>query len=138
MAVPTEYVVMGFEGNQFTGEIVPEIVALVDGGLVRILDIVFVSTDSDGNVVVLEVDEDENLTVFAALEGELGGIIGPDDIAHAVAIDGGSSLLLIVWENLWLAPLADTLRRAGGTLLEGGRIPDGIVEDLHAELGRVS
>jgi hypothetical protein len=96
MAVPTEYVIIGFEGNHFSGEIVPELAALVENGLVRILDIVFISKDPNGNVVALEVDEDENLAVFAELDGEIGGIIGPDDIAHAATMEGGSSMLLIV------------------------------------------
>ena len=134
MAVPTEYVILGFEGNQFSGEIVPELAALVENGLVRILDIVFVSKDPDGNVVALEVDEDENLSIFADLDGEIGGLIGPDDIAHAATMEGGSSMLLIVWENLWLGPLAGAIRRAGGAVLEGARIPDELVDDAHAEL----
>lgn len=134
MAVPTEYVILGFEGNRFSGEIVPELSALVENGLVRILDIVFISRDPDGNVVALEVDEDENLAIFADLDGEVGGLIGPDDIAHAATIEGGSSMLLIVWENLWLAPLAGAIRRAGGAVLEGARIPDQLVDDAHAGL----
>lgn len=134
MATPTEYVIIGFEGNHFSGEIVPEISALVDHGLVRILDVVFLSRDPDGNVVVVEIDEDENLAVFAQLDGEVGGLIGPEDIAHAATMEGGSSVLLIVWENLWLAPLAGAIRRAGGTVLEGARIPDDLVDDAHAAL----
>jgi hypothetical protein len=134
MAVPTEYTILGFEGNHFSGEIVPEIAALVDRGMVRILDAVFLSRSPDGNLVALEIDEDEDLAVFAAIDGEIGGLIGPEDIAHAAAIEGGSSMLLIVWENLWLAPLAGAIRRAGGSVLEGGRIPDDLVEDAHALL----
>jgi hypothetical protein len=134
MAVPTEYTILGFEGNHFSGEIVPEIAALVDRGMVRILDAVFLSRAPDGNLVALEIDEDEDLAVFAAIDGEIGGLIGPEDIAHAAAIEGGSSMLLIVWENLWLAPLAGAIRRAGGSVLEGGRIPDDLVEDAHALL----
>jgi hypothetical protein len=134
MAVPTEYIILGFEGNHFSGEIVPEIAALVDRGMVRILDAVFLSRAPDGNLVALEIDEDEDLAVFAAIDGEIGGLIGPEDIAHAAAIEGGSSMLLIVWENLWLAPLAGAIRRAGGSVLEGGRIPDDLVEDAHALL----
>jgi hypothetical protein len=134
MAVPTEYIILGFEGNHFSGEIVPEIAALVDRGMVRILDAVFLSRAPDGNLVALEIDEDEDLAVFAAIDGEIGGLIGPEDIAHAAAIEGGSSMLLIVWENLWLAPLAGAIRRAGGSVLEGGRIPDDLIEDAHALL----
>jgi hypothetical protein len=134
MAVPTEYIILGFEGNNFSGEIVPEVAALVDNGLVRILDVLFIRKDPDGSLVALEIDEDENLAIFADLDVEIGGIIGPEDIAHAATMEKGSSMLLIVWENLWLAPLAGAIRRAGGTVLEGARIPDILVDDVHVGL----
>ena len=86
---------------------------------------------NDGSVVVLEVDEHDHLSAFAAIEGSVGGVIGPDDIEHAAeSIAEGSSLLLIVWEDLWAAPFGDALRRAGGVFLEGGRIPAEIAEEV--------
>ena len=35
---PSEYIVIAFEGNKFSGEIMPEIKRLKEGNLIRILD----------------------------------------------------------------------------------------------------
>ena len=139
MAAPLEYIIIGFPENNFSGEIIPELAALVDGGLIRIVDMVFVAKGDDGSAVVLEVDEHDHLSAFVALEGEVGGVIGPDDIEHAAeSIASGSSVLVLVWQDLWAAPLADALRQAGGELIEGARIPAEIAEEVEAVLADAS
>lgn len=125
MANHLEYIIVGFTGNQFGGEIATELGKVIDAGLVRILDVLFISVADDGSVVLLEVDEVDGLQMFADLDGEVGSLIGPDDVEHAAAaVEGGSSVLLMVWENLWAAPLADAIERAGGFLIEGARVSD--------------
>ncbi|MET0325931.1 MAG: DUF6325 family protein, partial [Ilumatobacteraceae bacterium] len=80
---PVEYIIIGFPGNDFHGEIVPEIAKLVDDGVIRIVDLVFITKDDDGSFLVLEADEDDGVSVFASIDGEVGGFIGDEDIAHA-------------------------------------------------------
>ncbi len=139
MAAPLEYIIVRFPENNFTGEIIPELAALVDGGLIRIVDLVFVAKGDDGSAVALEVDEHDHLSAFVALEGEVGGVIGPDDIEHAAeSIASGSSVLMLVWQDLWVEPFADALRRAGGELIEGARIPAEIAEEVEAALADAS
>jgi hypothetical protein len=139
MATSLEYIIIGFPENNFSGEIAPGLAALVDAGLIRIVDLVFVAKGDDGSTIALEVDEHDHLSAFAAIQGTVGGVIGPEDIEHAAAsIADGSSVLLIVWEDLWAAPFGDAVRRAGGVFLEGGRIPADIadqVESVLAEAG---
>ena len=139
MGQPMEYVIIGFDGNDFTGGIAAELAKVIDSGLVRLLDIVVISAGEDGSAVTMEVDEHDGLTMFAELEGEVGGIIGPEDIDHAAAaVQGGQSVALLVWENLWAAPLAEAITNAGGFLIEGARIPDDMAEqarELLAEAG---
>lgn len=135
MTAPLEYIIIGFPENNFTGEVVPALADLVDSGLIRIVDLVFVAKGDDGSAIALEVDEHEHLNAFAALEGDVGGVIGPEDIEHAAeSIASGSSVLLLVWEDLWAKPLADALRGAGGEVLEGGRIPVEFIEDVEAAM----
>ena len=139
MTASLEYIIVGFPENQFSGEIASGLASLVDAGLIRIVDLVFVAAGDDGSAVALEVDEHEHLSAFAAIEGTVGGVIGPDDIDHAAAsIADGSSVLLIVWEDLWAAPFGDALKRAGGVFIEGGRIPADIAEEVESVLADAS
>lgn len=135
MTAPLEYLIVGFPENDFSGEIVTEIGKLVDDGLIRIVDLIVVARGDDGSVIALEVDEHDHLSAFMALDGEVGGVIGPDDIDHAAeSIADGSSVLLLVWEDLWAEPLAQALRRAGGELIEGARIPAEIAQRVESVL----
>ena len=132
---PVEYIVVGFPGNKFTGEIVPELIALVESGTVRILDLVFIGKDSDGSVVGFEIDELDGLTGIGGLDADVGGLISPEDIEHAGAgLEPNSSAALLVWEDLWAAPFADAVRRSGGVLLEGARIPQELIVSALADL----
>ncbi len=126
---PVEYLVVGFPGNKFKGEIAPALAKLVDDKLVRVLDLIFIGKDVDGTTVTFEVDEVDGEASFSVVDGEVGGLIGDDDIAHAAAgLEPGSSAALLIWEDLWAAPFAQAVRNADGIVLEGGRIPAEIIE----------
>ena len=77
---PVEYILVRFPGNQFTGEIAPELIALVESGTVNIIDLVFIGKDAEGEVLALEIDELDAIAGFGDLDGEYGGLIGPEDI----------------------------------------------------------
>jgi hypothetical protein len=139
MTASLEYLIVGFPENNFSGEIVPGLLSLVDDGLIRVVDLVFAAKGDDGSVLVLEVDEHDHLSAFAAIDGSVGGVIGPEDIDHAAeSISEGSSVLLIVWEDLWAAPFGDAVRQAGGVFIEGGRIPAEIADEVESVLADAS
>jgi len=123
---PVDYLVVEFPGNRMTGEAFPLLVDLVDRGLVRILDLVFVRKDVDGSVVGLELkdfDRDGELDL-AVFEGASSGLIGDDDIQEAGGVlQPGSSAGILVYENVWAGPFAAAVRRSGGQLVASGRIP---------------
>jgi hypothetical protein len=132
---PVEYIVLGFPGNNFTGEIAPALAKLIESKMIRVLDLLFVGKDDEGNVLAIEFDELEELAAFAGIEGEVGGIIGEDDIEHvAEALEPGSSAALLIWEDVWATEFAVAVRDSGGVLLEGARIPYEIVEAVFADL----
>ncbi len=125
---PVEYIIVGFPGNKFTGEIAPELIALVDSGTVQILDLIFIGKDADGSVVSFEIDELDALAGFEGLEGEVGGLISPADIEYAAAaLEPNSSAAMLIWEDLWALPFAEAVRRSDGILLEGARIPHELI-----------
>ena len=123
---PVDYLVLEFPGNKMTGEGLPMLVDLVDRGIIRILDLVFVTRDTDGTVSGLELkdfDADGELDL-AVFEGASSGLLGEDDLAEAGnVIEPGSSAGILVYENTWAAPLAGALRRGGAQLVASGRIP---------------
>jgi Family of unknown function (DUF6325) len=126
---PVEYLILGFPDNKFTGQIVPELAKLIDSGLVRIIDLTFISKDAVGGVEVIEYDIVEELAAFAGLDAEVGGILTDEDIAYAAqSLEPNSSAALLVWEDTWAAPFATAVRAANGVILEGARIPREIIE----------
>lgn len=123
---PIDYLVVEFPGNRMTGEGFPLLVDLVDRGLIRILDLMFVGKEKDGSVVGLEIADltGDGALDLAVFEGASSGLLGQDDIEEAgAALEPGSSAGILVYENLWAAPFATALRRGGAQLVASGRIP---------------
>ena len=132
---PVEYLILGFPGNKFTGQIVPELAKLIDGGLVRIIDLTFIMKDSAGGVEVVEYDAIEELAAFAGLDAEVGGILTEEDIAYAAqSLEPNSSAALLIWEDTWAGPFAAAVRNANGVILEGARVPREIIEQAMGAL----
>jgi hypothetical protein len=125
---PVEYIVVSFPGNKFTGRIGPELVALVESGTVRVLDLIFIGKDAEGDVLAFEIDDLGDIEGFDQLQGEVGGLIGPEDIEFvAAALEPNSSAALLIWEDVWAAPFASAVLESGGVLLQGARIPHEII-----------
>lgn len=123
---PIDYLVVEFPGNRMTGEGFPILVDLVDRGLIRILDLMFVRKEEDGSVVGLEIADltGDGTLDLATFEGASSGLLGQDDIDEAgTALEPGNSAGILVYENLWAAPFATALRRGGAQLVASGRIP---------------
>ncbi len=132
---PVEYLLLGFPGNQFKGDIAPALGRLIENQTVRIIDLVFISKDSQGDVTAFEFDQLEELAPFADLQGEAGGMVNEEDIAYAAAaLEPDSSAALLVWEDTWATELAQAIRDADGVVLEGARIPHELVEQVFSEL----
>ncbi|WP_198668346.1 DUF6325 family protein [Streptomyces triticisoli] len=121
---PVDYLIVEFPGNRMTGEGFPLLIDLVERGIIRIIDLVFVRKDTDGSVAALELREigDEiDLTVF---EGASSGVLDQSDLDEAgAALEPGNSAAVLVYENVWAAPLARALRRGGAQMVASGRIP---------------
>ena len=132
---PVSYLIVGFPGNRFTGEMAPALADLIDAELVRVLDLVFIAKDDAGDVFSFEFDQLDELAPFAPLCGDSRGLLNDDDIEHAAeALEPGTSAALLVWEDRWAAAFAAAVRGADGVVLEGGRVPHELVTAALTEL----
>ncbi|MFB6805600.1 DUF6325 family protein [Streptomyces sp. NPDC056387] len=121
---PVDYVVIEFPGNRMTGRGLPLLVDLVDRGIIRIFDLIFVRKDLDGTVTAVELQDFGSEVDLSVFEGASSGLLDQSDIDDAgVALEPGNSAGIIVYENTWAAPFARELRRGGAQLVAAGRIP---------------
>ena len=134
---PVDYLVVEFppDVSNFSGEMAAELAALAEAGTIRLLDLLILQKDDDGEIQALEIDDLDQVPELVALEGEIAEILAADDVVHlAAAMENGSTAGVVVWENLWAAPFASAARRAGGQLIANGRIPvQAIIASLEAD-----
>ena len=131
---PVSYLIVEFPGSKMTGEGFPILVDLVNSGVIRVLDLRFMTKALDGTVRALElsdIDRDGqfDLTVF---DGASSGLMDQSDFADAASvIEPGSSAGVLIFENRWATPFINALRRGQAELVAAGYIP---VEALVASL----
>jgi uncharacterized membrane protein len=141
---PVQMLVIGFEGNHFTGEILPELQRLKEHDIVRLVDLLFVMKDDDGEIAILQasdLSQDEAMefgAVVGALVGlgvdgeegaEAGALAGAEALEDghvfeeeqawyvADAIPNGTSAAIALLEHRWAIPFRDAVVRAGGVAL---------------------
>jgi len=131
---PISYLVVEFPGAKMTGEGFQVLVDLVDRGIIRILDLVFMRKNADGSVQVLElsdIDRDDKFD-FTIFEGASSGVIDDSDLSDAsAAVQAGSAAGILLFENRWATPFVQALRAGGAEFVAAGYVPQ---DDLIASL----
>ncbi len=134
---PVDYVVVEFPAgaSNFTGEMVSELRKLVDGGIIRVIDVLILTKDADGEVDAIELSDVPELGELQAIEAQLAELLAEEDVENlAAAMEPGSTAGVLIWENLWAAPFASAARRSGGQLIANGRIPiQAIIASIEAD-----
>jgi Family of unknown function (DUF6325) len=124
---PIDIVVIAYPADApMTGEAVPLFMDLINRGIIRVLDVMFVMKDADGTFSGFDATDldEESVGDFTAFAGASSGLLGDEDLATAgEAIEPGSAAVMIVYENRWAAPFATAVRRNGGVLVASERIP---------------
>jgi hypothetical protein len=123
---PVDWIVVEFPGSRFNGEIAPALRDLVDRDLIRVLDLLVLKKDADGELESFELSDLDTTEIgeLRNYESQLAMLLSEDDVtAVAAAIEPGSSAAVLVWENTWAAPFASAVRHSGGQLVASGRIP---------------
>jgi hypothetical protein len=134
---PVDYIVVEFPAgaSNFTGEMAKELLALVDSGTIRVIDVLILTKNEDGTVEAKEFSDIEELGPLEAVEAQLAELLAAEDVENlAAAMDPGSTAGVLIWENLWATPFASAARRSGGQLIATGRIPiQAIIASIEAD-----
>jgi hypothetical protein len=124
---PVDVVVIAYPpGAPMTGEAAPLLVDLVERGIIRVLDAMFVMKNEDGTFSGFDATDldEKGVGDFTVFEGASSGLLGEDDVAKtADEIEPGSAAVMIVYENRWAAPFVAAVRRNGGVPVAFERIP---------------
>ena len=138
---PIEVIEIAFPGNQFNGEIIPELERLVEAGTITVVDGVAIVKGADGEVEFVEFDqEDANPAAarLASLLDQVEALISDEDIETlAAGLEPNSSAAILVFEHTWAKPFRDAVVASGGVLAANFRVPGTTVELLLDELAEL-
>ena len=133
---PIEIVTVVFPDNQFTGEILPELEALVESDTITIIDGLLASVDGNGDVSFTEFDEvggNDDAAALTELVDRFDELISEEDVIELTAeLPPNSSAAILVFEHTWMKPLRDAIVGSGGVLLDSVRVPGAVVEEVIA------
>ena len=134
---PLEYLVVGFEGNRFTGQILAELRAAREKGVIRVVDLIVIKKDDQGNVTALELSDlsKEEAAELGPLAGDLLGLFAQEDIKQVAAgIPNNDAAGLLLFEHTWAIGLKEAIKNAGGIAMAGGLVAPDVLQDLEEEL----
>ena len=123
---PIDYVLLEFPRDRLTGQAGPALMDLVDRGIIRVLDAMFVTKADDGTFAGFDARnlDDRGVGDFVVFEGASSGLLGDEDVATAAdAIEPGNAAVMIVYENRWAGPFVAAVRRNGGVPVAFERVP---------------
>ena len=141
---PVQILVVGFDNTEFTGKILGELRRLKEQDIIRLVDLVVVAKDQDGEILGVEMSDmnTEEREQFGAIAGALiglgmdgeeetleagavtgalaaeDGLLGEEtvwSVADTIPVDSTAAVALI--EHRWAIPLRDAIRGAGGVPL---------------------
>jgi len=134
---PLEYVMVAFEGNRFSGEIITALRDAQEKGIIRVIDMLVIKKDEQGNVMALELSDlnEEEARPFGFLAGGLLSIFEPDDVeATAEQMPNNSAAGLLLIEDTWAIPLKEDILNAGAVARTGGLVAPEVVQAIEAEI----
>jgi Family of unknown function (DUF6325) len=134
---PLEYVMVAFEGNRFSGQIITALHDAQEKGIIRVIDMLMIKKDEQGNVMALELSDlsEEEARPFGFLAGKLMSIFEPDDVeATAEQMPNNSAAGLLLIEDTWAIPLKEAILNAGAVASTGGLVAREVVQSIEAEI----
>lgn len=130
---PVELLVVKFPGNQFRGEIVPALKELVEGGTIRVIDILFVNKDENSTVEMVDINDldDDDFAQFDPIVQDVTGMLTNDDVQYfSAALGPNSSMAMLLFENTWATKFRDAVLNAKGEMVLNERIPKQVIDEM--------
>jgi hypothetical protein len=134
---PLEYALIEFKGGQFSGTIVPALLDLAERGVVRFVDIVFISKEKDGSVRTVELNDldPKSYKMFVPISKHVASLFTTDDLEIAASkLRKNTAAALFLWENLWMDDLRQALTESGGKLVERAQISAEVMKQVNKQL----
>ncbi|OKH37928.1 hypothetical protein NIES2119_12355 [[Phormidium ambiguum] IAM M-71] len=132
---PIEILCIKFPNNFVKDEIAAALRSLVENKTIRIIDIIFIKKSENGEVIVNEMDEldDVDYSIFDPIIADITGLISEEDVQTiAQSLDNNSFAALMLFENIWATAFRDAVVNANGQLLLNERIPSQVIEEVMA------
>src|SRR5690242_11247720 len=118
---PVQMLIVGFDGDHFTGEIADELERLREHDLIRVLDVIVVRRGQGAEIDVIEAsDAGIAINVIDGSEADLSHLddASGDDLWNAAdSIPPGTTAAIALIEHRWAEGLRDAISNAGGTPL---------------------
>jgi len=134
---PLEYLVVGFEDYRFTGQILAELRAAQEKGIIRVVDLCVIAKDEQGTVTARELSElsGEEATELSPLAGNVMGLLADEDIQQLAAdIPNDSAAGLLLFEHTWAIGLKEAIKNAGAVAVTGGFVSPEAVAEVEEDL----
>jgi hypothetical protein len=129
--------VVGFENFRFTGQILAELRAAQEKGIIRVVDLCVIQKDEQGNVTERELSDlsGEEATELSSLAGNLMGLLADEDIQQVAAdIPYNSAAGLLLFEHTWAVGLKEAIKNAGAVAITGGFVSPDVIAEVEEEL----
>jgi uncharacterized membrane protein len=137
---PCSVLAIQFATTQMKGEILSELVHLVDDGVVRVADAVVVRKDKEGHITPTEISNlgESEMRIFDPLDATVSGLLSNDDIRDiGELIDNNTSAGLLVIEHLWATKLAQAITNAKGKVVLNRLLMPELVEENLEIIGTI-
>ena len=121
MRGPIDYIVAGFEGNQFDGSILKAVSEAVETGAIGLVAMSGITKDAEGEVTAFSIKDTDLVAADLVDDADIQEV--------ADLLENNTTAGLLVVEQLWAKPLKAALIAANGVLVAEGRIhPEAALE----------
>jgi hypothetical protein len=137
---PIDFIALEFKGNRFTGDVLKSLLDLIGKDIIRVIDLIIVIKDADGEVSVRELQQldPDSIAVFDPLQAQITGMITEEDVELVGnALENNSTAAAMLFENLWAVHFKEAALEANGRVLMQERIPHEVVLAAVGEIERI-